>query len=296
MTNVFSWQNSVSLCPASFCTPRPNLRVTPGISWLPSFTFHFPVMKSTSFFLVLVPEGLYVFIESFNLSFFCISGWGIDLDCCYIEWVALETNRDHFVVFEITPRYCILDFFFFFFDHEGYFISSKGFLEEIPYTLVHRFLRCQYSLLPSPAWVEFSHSVMSDSLQCHGLQHARSPCLSPTTKVYSNSCPSSQWCHPTISSSVVPFSSHLEFFPASGSFPTNQFFASGAQSIGVSASPSVLQDWSPLGWTGLILQAKGLSRVFSNSTVQKHQFFGTQLSLWSNSQIHTWPLDKPYVD
>ena len=111
----------------------------------------------------------------------------------------------------------------------------------------------------------------------HGLQHARPPCPSPTPKAYSNSCPSSQWCHPTISSSVIPFSSHRPSFPASGSFQMNQFFASGSQSIGASASASVLpmntQDWSPLGWTGWIsLQSKGLSRVFSNTTVQKRQF------------------------
>ena len=132
--------------------------------------------------------------------------------------------------------------------------------------------------------VQFSCSVMSDSLQPHGLQHASLPCPSPTPKVYSNSCPLSQWCHPTISSSVVPFSSHPQSFPASGSFQMSQFFASGGQSIGVSASASVLpmniQDWLPLRWTGWIsLQFKGLSRVFSNTTVQKHQCFGAELSL-----------------
>ena len=130
--------------------------------------------------------------------------------------------------------------------------------------------------------VQFSCSVVSDSLQPHGLQHARSPCPSPTTGVYSNSCPLSQWCHPTISSSVILFSSCLQSFPASGSFPRSQFFVSGGQSIGVSASvlPVNTQDRSPLGWTGWIsLQSKGLSRVFSNTTVQNHQFFGTQLSL-----------------
>ena len=131
---------------------------------------------------------------------------------------------------------------------------------------------------------QFSRSGVSDSLHTHGLQHARPPCPSPTPGVYSNSCPLSPWCHPTISSSVVPFSSCLQSFPASGSFQMSQFFASGGQSIGVSASASVLpmyiQDWFPLGWTGWIsLQSKGLSRVFSNATVQKHQFFGTQLSL-----------------
>ena len=132
--------------------------------------------------------------------------------------------------------------------------------------------------------VKFSHSVMSNSLGPHGLQHAKPPYPSPAPRVYSNSCPLSRWYHPTISSSVMPFSSCLQSFPASGSFPMSQFFVSGGQSTGVSASASVLpmniQDWFPLWWTGWIsLQSKGLSRVFSNTTVQKHQFFGTQLSL-----------------
>ena len=123
--------------------------------------------------------------------------------------------------------------------------------------------------------VQFSHSVLSDCLQPHGLQHARPPCPLPTSRVYSNSCSLSWWCHPTISSSVVPFSSCLQSFPASGSFLMSQFFTSGGQSTGVSASASVLpmniQDWSPLGWTGWIsLLSKGLSRVFSNTAVQKH--------------------------
>ena len=124
------------------------------------------------------------------------------------------------------------------------------------------------------------------------------PCPSPTPGVYSNSCPLTRWCHPTVSSSVVPFSSCRQSFPASGTFLVSQFFASGSQRFAVSASASVLatniQDWSPLGWTGWIfLQSKGLSRVLSNITVQKHQFFGTQLSSQSNSHIHTWPLEKP---
>jgi len=132
--------------------------------------------------------------------------------------------------------------------------------------------------------VHFSLSVVSDSFQPHGLQHARLPCPSPTPGAYSNLCPSNQWCHPTISSAVVPFTSNLQSFPASLSFPMNQFFVSGGQSIGVSASASVLpmniQDWFPIGWTGWIsLQSKGLSRVFSNTTAQKHQFFCPQLSL-----------------
>ena len=129
---------------------------------------------------------------------------------------------------------------------------------------------------------QFSRSVMSDSLQPHELQHARPPCPSPTPGVHSNSCPSSRWCHPSISSSVIPFLSCPQSLPASGSFPMSQLFTWGGQSIGVSALASVLpkntQDWSPLEWTGWIsLQSKGLSRVFSNTTVQKHQFFGTQL-------------------
>ena len=131
---------------------------------------------------------------------------------------------------------------------------------------------------------QFSRSVMSDSLQPHEPQNARPPCPSPTPGVYQNSCPLSRWCHPTISSSIIPFSSRSQFFPVSGSFHMSQLFTSGGQSIGVSASTSVLpmntQDWSPLGWTGwIILQSKGLSRVFSNTTVQKHQFFSVQLSL-----------------
>ena len=145
--------------------------------------------------------------------------------------------------------------------------------------------------------VQFSCSVVSDSLWPHESQHTRPPCPSPTPGVYPNPCPSSWWCHPAISSSVVPFSSCPQPLPAWGSFPMSQLFTSGGQSIGVPASTSVLpmktQDWSPLGWTGWIsLQSKGLSRVFSNTTVQKHQFFGTQLSLWSNSHIHAWPLGK----
>ena len=145
-----------------------------------------------------------------------------------------------------------------------------------------------------------SVSVMSNSLWPHGLQHTtRLPYLSPTPGVCSNSCQgSSQGCYPTISSSVVPLSSRLQSFPASGSLPMSQFFASGGQSIRVSASATVLpmniQDWFPLGLHGWIsLQSKGLSRVFSNTTTQKHQFFSAQLSSQSNSQIHTWLLEKP---
>ena len=156
----------------------------------------------------------------------------------------------------------------------------------------------------STHWIFRTNSVQFSSvaqscltLRPHELQHARPPCPSPTPGVHLNSCPSSRWCHPAISSSVVPFSS-LQSFPESGSFPTSQLFTWGGQSIGVSALALVLpkksQDWSPLGWTGWIsLQSKGLSRVFSNTTVQKHQFFGTQLSSQSNSHIRTWPQEKP---
>ena len=141
-------------------------------------------------------------------------------------------------------------------------------------------IKCTWAGRSLPS-VQFSCSVVSNSLRPHGLQHARPPCPSPTPGVYSNSCPSSRWCYPAISLSVVPLSSYLQSFSASRSFPRSQFFVSGGQSIGVSALASVLpmniQDWLPLGWTGWIsLQSKGLSRVFSNTTVQKHWFFDNQ--------------------
>ena len=146
--------------------------------------------------------------------------------------------------------------------------------------------------------VQFSSSVVSDSLWPHELQHARPPCPSPTPGVHSNSCASSQWCHPAILSSVIPFSSCPQSLPASESFPMSQPFAWGGQSTGVSAPasfpPKKSQGWSAIEWTGWIsLQSKGHSGVFSNTTVQKHQFFGTQLSSQSNSHIHTWPQEKP---
>ena len=157
---------------------------------------------------------------------------------------------------------------------------------ELSHSLVATFFLVDYNWIQHLQFssVQFRCSVVSDSLQPHEPQHARPPCPSPTPRVYPNSCPLSQWCHPTISCSVIPFSSHPQSFWASGCFPMSQFFTSGGQSIGVSASASVLpmniQDWFPLGWTGWIsVQSKGLSRVFSNTTVQKHQFFGTQLSL-----------------
>ena len=145
--------------------------------------------------------------------------------------------------------------------------------------------------------VQFSRSIVSDSLRPHESQHTRPPCPSPPPRVYSNSCPSSRWCHPAISSSVVTFSSCPQSLPASGSFPMSQLFTWGGQSIGVSASASVLpmntQDWSPLRWTGWVsLQSKGLSKVFSNTTVQKHQILALSF-LHCPTHIHTWPLEKP---
>ena len=146
--------------------------------------------------------------------------------------------------------------------------------------------------------VQFSCSVVSNSLRAHESQHTRPPCPLPTPGVHPQSSPSSQWCHPAISSSVIPFSSCLQSLPESESFPMSQLFAWGSQSIGVSALASFLpkktQGWSPSEWTGWIsLQSKGPSRVFSNTTAQMHQFFGAQPSSQSNSHIHTWPLEKP---
>ena len=163
--------------------------------------------------------------------------------------------------------------------------------------MLNVFINCYSSIHMWVLLVQFSCLVLSDSLQPQGLQHTRLPCPSPTPGVCSNSRPSSWWCHTTISSFVVPFSSCLQSFPASGSFPMSQLFASGGQSIGVSASALTMniQDWFPLGWTGwIILQSKGLSRVFSNTTVQKYQFFGAQLSLWSSLHPYmTTLLEKP---
>ena len=149
--------------------------------------------------------------------------------------------------------------------------------------------------------VRFSHSVVSDSLWPHELQHARSPCPSPTPRGHPNPYPSNQWCHPAISFSFVPFSSCPQSLPSSGSFPMSQLFLWGGQSIGVSASAPVLQmntqDWYTLGWTLWISsQSKGLSRVFSNTIVQKHHFFAAQLFSQSNSHIHTWPLENHSLD
>ena len=152
----------------------------------------------------------------------------------------------------------------------------------------HRFILCERL---SFSQLQFNCSVVSDSLLPYGLQYPGLPCPSPTPRACSNSCPLSQWCHPVISSSIIPFSSCLQSLSASGSFLIIQFFTSDGQSIGASASSSVLpmniQNWFPLGLTDLIsLWPKGSSRIFSNTTVQKYQFFGTQLSLWSSSHIH----------
>ena len=183
---------------------------------------------------------------------------------------------------------------------EVYLIHSVVLVSGVQHSdsLTRMYLFILLQLLFPISSVESSLSVVSNSLQPHESQHTRAPCPLPTLGVYPNSCPSSRWCHPAISSSVVPFSSCLQSLPASGSFAMSQLFTGGGQSTGVSASTSVLptntQDWSPSGRTDWIsLQSKGLLRVYSNTTVQKHQFFITQLSSQSNSHIHTWPLEKP---
>ena len=180
------------------------------------------------------------------------------------------------------------------------FLLVRRFLSFCVYVISGHGVPYPFSLLiPSYLYaaVQFSHSVAFDSLRPHELQNTRLPCPSPTPGACSNSCPLSQWCHPTSSSSVIPFSSYLQSFPASGFFQMSQFFPSGGQSIEVSAWVSVLQmniqDWFPLGSTCWIsLQSKRLSRIF-NTTVRKYQFFNTQLSLYSNSHINTWLLEKP---
>ena len=182
--------------------------------------------------------------------------------------------------------------------NQNYFYLFKFFFLLIFIDYIHLTI-VYYILFNHLSSVQFSSVAQScPTLWPHDLQHARPPYPSPSPGVRSNSRPLSRWCHPAISSSVVPFSSCPQSLPASGSFPKSQLFAWGGQSIGVSAFTSVLpmntQDWSPLEWTGWIsLQSKGLSRVFSNTTVQKHQFFGAQLSSQSNSHIHTWLLEKP---
>ena len=181
-------------------------------------------------------------------------------------------------------------------------ITTTNFTFHHPWNeAIHSLAPCTNSPIPLSlqfSSLQFSRSVPSDSLQSHELQRTRPLCPSPTPRVHSNSRPSSRWCHPTISSSVVPFSSCPQSLPTSESFPMSQLFAWGGQSTRVSDLASLLpkntQEWSPLEWTGWIsLQSKRLSRVFSNTTVQKHQFFSTQLSSQSNSHTHTWSLEKP---
>ena len=225
-------------------------------------------------------------LELYNILFI-IKVWGLDVSLYQylglflsvkpIIWAALKTYslRTLFTSDKCFTSICLIMLLFWF-------------------LLSFRNADCFHNQFSS---VQFTHSVVSDSLRPHEPQHARPPCPSPTPGVYPNSYASSRWCHPAISSSVIPFSSCPQSLPASGSFPMSQLFAWGGQSIGVSVSASVLpmntQDQSPLGWTGWIsLQSKGLSRVFTNTTVQKHQFFYAQLSPQSNSQIHTWPLEK----
>jgi len=212
---------------------------------------------------ILLARKLEWLTISFSRGFF--PNQGSNPGFLHCRWILyLLSNQGKLLFWDVFSLFPHFEFFFFFFNHQS---------------------------------VKFSCSVVSDSLWAHKPQHARPPCPSPTPGIYPNPCPSSRWWHSTISSSVVPFSSCPQSFPASGSFPMSQLFAAGGQITGVSASASVLpkksQGWSPLGWTGWIsLQSKGLSRVFSNTTVQKHQFFGAQLSSQSNSHIHTWPLEK----
>ena len=225
--------------------------------------------------LLLLPS-IFPASRSFPVSWlFTSSGWGIG------DWASasvLPMNIQDWISLGLTGLI---------------FLQCKGLSRVFSNTTAQKpqFFGVQPSLCPTHmatvkaiSSVQFSRSVMSDSSKSHESQHTRPPCPSPTPGVHPTPCPLSWWCHPTISSSVVPYSSCTQSFPASGSFQMNQFFASGGQSFGVSATTSVLpmntQDWSPLGWTGWIfLQSKGLSRVFSNTTVQKHQFFTTQLSL-----------------
>ena len=207
----------------------------------------------------------------------------------WLECVEVETQNKN-LIFISWP-----------FKTMGKWFQIPKYSSEQPLKHTHVFIkiieRGQHQWIEVCSSVQFSCSVVSDSLQPHESQHARPPCPSPTPGVHSDSHPPSRWCHPAISSSVIPFSSCPQSLPASGSFPMSQLFAKGGQSTGVSALASVLpmktQDWSPLGWTVWIsLQSKGLSRVFSNTTVQKHPFFGTQLSSPSNSHIHIWLLEK----
>ena len=219
--------------------------------------------------------------------------WGlVDVQCFRCTTQCFTTFKDY-TPFIVVIKYRLCSLSYMIYPHSLFIHSSLC----LPFPAPVWSLPLPPALLPTSLflcpWVCFClamvhqlssvGSVMSDSVAL-GLQHARPPCPSPAPRACSNSCPLSWWCHPTISSCVAPFSSRLQSFPASGSFPVSQFFTSGGQNIGVSASTSVrptnTQDWFPLEWTGWIsLQSKGLSRVFSNTTVQKHQFFSAQLSL-----------------
>ena len=221
---------------------------------------------------------------------------------CHHGWFLTETSGKSSCLVSSSFWWC---FFFFFASGScwlacGHIISTSALVVPLPsflcgsislcIALLRIFVMAFRALLKAS---QFSHSVVSDSLRPHMPQHARLPCPLPTTGACSNSCP---WVSPIISSSLIPFSSCHQSFPASGSYPVSQFFISGGQSTRVSASvlPINIQDWFPLGLTGLVsLQPKGFSRVFSNTTVWKYQFFSAQLSLWSNSLIHTWPPEKP---
>ena len=244
------------------------------------YSFLLPLFLSCHSILFLFSVLVLFLTDRYHFWFLCSSGNSSVL--CYPWCVSVS----------LCVHVCVCSFVYFY-SFNVILKSHMGFV------FCFFLLFCFVSLFQSPfSSVPFSHSVVSDSLWSHELQHARPPCPSPTPGVHSNSCLSSQWCHPAISSSVVPFSSCPQSLPASESFPMSQLVAWSAQSIGVSALASVLpmntQEWSPLGWTGWIsLQSKGLARAFSNTTVQKHQFFSTELSSQSISRILIWPLEKP---
>ena len=217
------------------------------------------IQKQYTYIYVKVLVANYVWLSVTSLAGACQAPLSVEFYARILDWVAIPCSRG-----SSWPR---------------------------DWNCVSRIARRFFTVWAIISSVQFSRSVVSDSLWPHESQHARPACPSQTPRVYANSCPLSQWCHPAISSSVIPFSSCPQSLPASGSFPMIQLFASGGQITGVSASAPVLpmntQDWSPSGWTGWIsLQSKGLWRVFSNTTVQKHQFFGAQLSSQSNSHIH----------
>ena len=250
-------------------------------------------------------SGTWSFKFLYILVIFVIVFWIIAIQWVWsgiLLWLWFSFPCWLIMVNTFSCAYCLLVYLFFF---ENHLYPLLIFLKLWEYLNVYwsfkfplLWISVTCIVLCCSLTLQFSRSVVSDSLRPHESQHTRPSCPSPTPGVYSNPCPLSRWCHPAISSSVVPFSSCSQSLPASGSFPVSQLFAWSDQTTGVSASASVLpintQDWSPLGRTGWISsQSKGLSRVFSNTTVQKHQFIGAQLSSQSNSHIHTWPLGKP---